>query len=98
MAVQIESLAGEISSIDTFGSLVSSVVKNSFVLAGVVSFVLLIFGGIGIIVAAGDTKKLEQSRGKIVGAVIGIILVVGSFWIVQIIEKITGLKLLNPGL
>jgi len=85
-------------SVDTFGTLVSAIAKNAFVLAGVISFILLILGGFGIIVAAGDSKKLEQSRGRMTGAIVGLIIIVGSFWIVQIIEKITGLKLLSPGL
>ena len=97
-AVELQSLASDITTIDTFGKLVTTIVKNGFVLAGVVSFVLLIFGGLGIIVAAGDSKKLESARGRIVGSVLGLIIVVASFWIVQILEKVTGLKLLNPGL
>ncbi len=95
-AVDLQSLTPS-QNIDTFGTLISAIVKNAFVLAGVVSFILLILGGFGIIVGGGDSKKLEASRGKIVGAVIGLILVIASFWIVQIIEKITGLPLLSPG-
>lgn len=85
-------------SVDTFGKLVSVVVKNAFVLAGIISFLLLIFGGFQVIVGAGDTKKLEQGRQAIVGAVVGLLLVVSSFWIVQIVERITGLPLLSPRL
>lgn len=96
-AVELQSLAPS-QDIDTFGTLISAIVKNGFVLAGVISFILLILSGFGFIVAAGDTKKLESSRGRIIGSVLGLIIVVASFWIVQILEKVTGLKLLNPGL
>ena len=96
-AIDLQSLSPA-PQIGTFGDLVSVIVKNAFVLAGVISFILLIFGGFGIIVAAGDSKKLESSRGRIVGAVAGLIIVVTSFWIVQILEKVTGLKLLSPGI
>lgn len=95
-AVDLSTLAPS-QDIDTFGTLVTAIVKNAFVLAGVISFILLILGGFGVIVSAGDSKKLESARGRIVGSVIGLIIVVGSFWIIQILEKITGLKLLNPG-
>ncbi len=80
----------------TFGDVVNVVVRNAFVLAGLISFVLLILGGFGVIVAAGDAKKLEAARGRIVGAVIGLILIIGSFWIVQILGIITGRNLLSP--
>ena len=49
---------------NTFGDIVNVIVKNAFMLAGVITFILLIFGGISIIVGAGsgDTKKLEQGK------------------------------------
>ena len=80
----------------SFDVLVNVIVRNSFVFAGIICLFLLIFGGFQVIVAAGDTKKLEKGRGAIVGAVIGLLLVVGSFWIVQIITVITGVDILNP--
>ena len=83
-----------------FGDLVTVVLKNSFVLAGVICLVLLIFGGFGIIVGAGggDTKRIEQARQTITYAVVGLLLVVGSYWIIQIIGKVTGVNLLSPRL
>ncbi len=82
---------------DTFGDIVSVVVKNAMVLAGVISFVLLILGGIGVIVGSGsgDTKKLEQARKTVTGAVTGLIIVVTSVLIVQLIATITGSQVLK---
>ncbi len=76
-----------------FGSVVSVVVKNAVVVAGIIFFVLLIFGAFGIIVGAGsgDTKKLEEGKKAITGAVIGLLIVVLSVAIVQIIGTVTGL-------
>lgn len=83
---------------DTFGVLVTVVVRNAFVLAGIMSFLLLVFGGFSVIMGAGasDTKQLEKGKQTITGAIAGLIIVVTSYWIVQIIEKLTGLHLLNP--
>jgi hypothetical protein len=80
----------------TYGMLVTAIVKNAFVLAGVISFILLIFGGFNVIVAAGDAKKAQQGKTAITGAITGLLVVLGSFWLVQIIEVVTGLKLLSP--
>lgn len=82
----------------TLGDLTNVIVRNAFILAGVISFILLIFGGFSIIVGsgAGDTKKIEQGRQAMVGAVFGLIIVIASVWVVQIVEKVTGLSLLNP--
>jgi len=95
LAVELESLAPS-RSLTTYGVLVTAIVKNAFVLAGIISFLILIIGGFNVIVAAGDAKKAEQGKTAITGALTGLILVLGSFWIVQIIEVITGLKLLSP--
>ena len=83
---------------DTFGVLVTVIVRNAFVLAGIMSFLLLVFGGFGVIMGAGagDTKQLEKGKQTITGAIAGLIIVVTSYWIVQIIEKITGLPLITP--
>ena len=97
-AVNLKSTFPEITRFDTVGSIVSVVVSNAFVIAGVVFFILLIFGGFSVIASAGsgDTKGLERARGAIVGAVTGLILVIGSFWIIQIVELVTGISILHP--
>ncbi len=100
MAVQLSdpNVFSPADSFKTLGSVVNVIVANAFVLAGLISFVLLIFGGFSVIVAGGDSKKLETGKNAIMGAVIGLIVVVGSFWIVQIVETITGVKILKPGI
>ena len=81
----------------TFGDAVSVVVRNAFMLAGLITFVLLVFGGLGVIMGAGsgDTKKLESGKKTVTGAVIGLNIVVTSFWLVQLLERITGMTLLG---
>jgi hypothetical protein len=81
----------------TFGQIVTLIVKNAVVFAGIISFVLLILGGFGIIVGAGsgDTKKLEQGKKAVTGAVVGLLIIVLSVLIVQIIATITGAQALK---
>lgn len=82
------------------GSLVSVILSNSIVIAGVIMFVLILIGGIGIISSAGSNDPQGAAKGQkmISGAVIGFLLIFASYWIIQIIEEITGLNILNPGL
>ncbi|MBI5614572.1 hypothetical protein HY947_06615 [Candidatus Gottesmanbacteria bacterium] len=96
-AVDIEQIFTPAKSFPTIGSMVNVLLKNSLVIAGIIALALLIFGGFGVIVSAGegDTKKLEQSQQTITGAVTGLIIIVAAVWIIQIIEKLTGLKLLS---
>ncbi len=100
MAVNINdaNLYSPAGSFPGFGDLVNVVTRNAFVIAGIMSFLLLVFGGFSIIMGAGagDTKRLEQGQKAMTGAVVGLIIVVSSFWIVQIIEHLTGINLLSP--
>jgi len=81
----------------SFGQLVNIFIFNAFVAAGVISFIFLVIGGIGVIMGAGggDTKRLEKGKQTITGAAIGLILILVSYWIVQIIQYMTGLSLLG---
>ncbi|MCL4360417.1 hypothetical protein M1555_04180 [Patescibacteria group bacterium] len=81
-----------------FGDLVSVIVKNAYVLAGVLSFLLLVFGAFGFIMGAGggDSKKMEEAKQTLTWAVVGLLLVIGSYWIILILSKITGYNILSP--
>lgn len=80
------------------GALISVLLKNVYVLAGILLFVLLIFGGISIIMGAGsgDTKKTGQGQKAVTSALVGFLIIFASYWIIQIIGKITGVNILNP--
>lgn len=95
--MDLKSLSPTFDQFDTFGALVTVIIRNAFVLAGIMSFLILVFGGFSVIMGAGagDTKQLEKGKQAITGAVAGLLIVVTSYWIVQIIETITGMKLIT---
>lgn len=96
-AVDIKQVFTPAQTFGTFGDLTNVIVRNAFVLAGLISFLLLIFGGVGIIAGAGssDPKQIEKGKEALTGGIIGLLVIVASVWLVQIIEKITGIHLLN---
>lgn len=81
--------------IGSFTDLINLLVKNAVVIAGIITFLLLVLGGLGVIMGAGggDTKQMEKGKKTITGAAIGLILILMSVWIMQIIKAITGLDL-----
>lgn len=81
----------------TLSSLVSIILNNSLTFAGILLLVLLIFGGISLILGAGanDPKKAEQGRKTVTSALVGFLVVFLAYFIIQIIEIITGLDILN---
>lgn len=84
------------STFTNLGSFVNIILKNAFAIAGVICLVLLIFGGFSFIVSAGsgDTKKMDQGKQTITSALIGLMLIIGAYWIVQIIGLLTGISIL----
>ncbi len=82
----------------TVGDLVNVLVKNFFVVTMIILFAILIFAGLQFMLNSGDEKKAEQSKSAITAVIIGILVLFGAYWIVQIIEFITGVSILNSGI
>lgn len=76
--------------------LVSVVLRNSIVIAGVILLFLLIFGGISIMASAGSSNKEGTARGKkaVTSALIGFLIIFVAYWIIQLLGFLTGLNLL----
>ncbi len=77
-------------------SLVTIIVKNSLTVAGIILLVLIIVGGFMMIASAGsgDQKKAASAKTMITDAVIGFLVIFLSYFIIQIIEIITGVTIL----
>lgn len=80
------------------GALISIILKNVYMIAGVLLLFLLIFGGISVILGAGqkDPKKTGQGAKAVTAALTGFLIIFASYWIIQIVQYITGLEILNP--
>ena len=91
---------GTASQFSSPGALISILLKNVYMVAGVLLLFLLIFGGISIIMSAGsgDAKKTAQGQKIVTNALIGFLIIFASYWIIQLIQFITGVKILNPSL
>jgi hypothetical protein len=78
------------------GTLVSIILSNAIVIAGILLFFLFLFGGISMIIGAGQSSPEKAARGRqaVTAAVIGFIIIFGAYWIIQIIEKITHIDIL----
>lgn len=78
------------------GKLVSNVLTAALSLAGIILIVYFIIGGIGIMAGAGNDNPEQAAKGKkaATSAAIGFVVVFAAYWIVQLIEVITGLNLI----
>lgn len=80
------------------GPLISVILFNAYIIAGVIVLFLLVFGGLGIIIGAGsgDKQRVGQGRQALTAAIIGFLIIFASYWIIQLVEVITGFCILEP--
>ena len=88
---------------DTFpdlSTIVSLILNNALTIAGILLLILLIFGGLTFIIGAGgnDPKKAQQGQKAITNALLGFAIVFLAYFIIQIIEVLTGLDILKSNL
>ncbi len=67
-------------------------------LSGVVLFVMLLVGGLSFLLSGGDAKKLEKAKGTLTGAFAGLLVLVSSYLILLLIEKLTGVNVTKFGI
>lgn len=82
----------------SIGEFVSKILPNVYIISGLILFALLLGGGFAIMTSGGDPEKKKNGSQAITGALIGFIIIFVSYWIIQIIEYITGVPILNPNL
>lgn len=66
-----------------------------FTIAGLVLFVMIIWGGFEMLTGAANPKSQEAGKQRITAAVIGFLLLFSSYWIAQIVEAIFGVSILK---
>ena len=78
-----------------FTQLFPSLVGLIFVIGSLAFFFMILFGAIQWILSGGDKGAVEAARGRITNALIGIVVLFGSFAIINLIEIFFGLNILT---
>ena len=84
----------------SLGSAVSIILPNVIVFAGILFFGLILYGGFELITLGGqynlNSEKVTRAKQVTYYAVIGFLLVVSAYFILQIISTLTGINFTNP--
>lgn len=72
------------------GGLISIVLRNGIIFAGIILLFLFLGGGFMIVSGGGNPEQVQKGQKTVVGALIGFIIIASAFWIVQILQVITG--------
>lgn len=76
-----------------FGGVVATVITIAFVLAVVIALGFLVYGGIKWITSGGDKTAVEAARNTIVAAIVGLVIVFLSYFILNIVLGLFGISL-----
>lgn len=72
------------------GLLISNIISVAMVLAGLIVFAFLVWGGVQWITSGGDKAGVEAARNRITAALIGLVIVAAAYAIMRILEAFFG--------
>jgi len=81
--------------ITSFTSFISTVIGLMTIVAIILFTFVLITGAIGIINSGGDKQALENAKKKITNGVIGLVIVIAAYFILDLVGTIFGVPFLN---
>jgi hypothetical protein len=78
----------------TPADLINTIMPNIFVFAGILLFVFVVVAGFRMVSNPDDKKQAEEGKKAITFAITGFAVLLGAYWIVQVIEIVTGADIL----
>lgn len=76
----------------SFGEGLGFLVGPAFTLAGILLIIYFLWGALDLITSGGDKEKVASARSKITHVIIGFMLLIMMFLVLQFIPKFFGLK------
>ncbi len=78
---------------NNIGTVISTAITIVLIFAAVIALFFLVWGGIRWITSGGDKAKVEGARNTIIAAIVGLVLALLAFFIIQIVLGFFGLSL-----
>lgn len=77
----------------SIGGVIGALIPYTLAFAGLILFILTIWGGFQILTAAGNDEKIGKGRMAITSGVIGFAIIFFAYWIMQIVQEMFGVGL-----
>ncbi len=74
--------------------LISIIIRIILIAGFILAFVFLVIGGIRWILAGGDKTKVEGARGQVIGALVGLVIIILAFVLIMFIQNFFGVSLI----
>jgi len=81
---------------DNLLDVVSTIINLAFALAGIVAVVYLIMGGFNYVTAGGNPEAVEGAKTTLVNAIIGLVVILVSYLIIQFVMSQIGAEVELP--
>jgi|WetSurMetagenome_2_1015567.scaffolds.fasta_scaffold1302212_2 hypothetical protein len=76
---------------NTLGAIIDRAVPFIIAFAGIGLLIVIIGGGFTLLTSAGDTKKMDAGKQQITNGVIGFVIILVAYWLVQIAGYVLGI-------
>ena len=87
-----EIIGRDVATLDCVPAVVQNIITALFLFAGIVAVILIIYSGIKFVLSGGDPKQVEGARKTMTYAIIGFVLILLSFAILNLISTVTGVN------
>ncbi len=77
------------------GKIISGVIGGMFIVAFFIAFIYLVTGAFHWITSSGDKANLEHARGKIINAIVGLIIVAAAWSVMVLVAQFFDLDFTN---
>ena len=92
---QTEAVIDGVATLGWIEVLAENILSIALQLIGITAFVMLLVGGIKILTSGGNPESMESGKKTLTMAIAGLVIAVFSWFILNIIGQITGVKLTN---
>lgn len=74
----------------TLSDIITKLLPKALLLGGIIMFIIAVLAGFALIAGTGDKQATEKGKSVLTYAVIGFIFMFGAYWVLQIINYVTG--------
>lgn len=84
-----------VATVQGIGCLLANVLSVFLTVLGIAGFIMIIYAAFNMMVMGGNSQATEKSKNTITFAIIGIILALSSFIIINLIASFTGIEIIK---
>lgn len=81
---------------DVFASYIAVVWKTMVIFGGLAVLIYLVWGALNWILSGSNPERLNKAKDEMFNGIFGLVILVLSYAIINLISRVTGLNILNP--